>query len=86
MHVTPTKRWTFVKADPTDNNDRVRGSGPLGCVVSGDAHLCPLGSFRGIRIMRVSDSWPKVEAGSVQRNGRVNTPPVRISREYPLTM
>jgi uncharacterized protein len=54
--VTPVERLDVVKADPTDNPilECAVAAGSE-TVVTGDGHLLAIGTFRGIKIQRVSD-------------------------------
>jgi putative PIN family toxin of toxin-antitoxin system len=56
VHVAPRERLDVVKSDATDNKV-VECAVTAGSevVISGDAHLLSLGSFRDIKIMRVAD-------------------------------
>jgi uncharacterized protein len=56
VHVAPRERLDVVKSDATDNKV-VECAVAAGSevVISGDAHLLSLGSFRDIKIMRVAD-------------------------------
>jgi putative PIN family toxin of toxin-antitoxin system len=55
-HVVPRERLDVVKTDATDNKviECAVAAGSE-VVISGDAHLLSLGSFRDIKIMRVAD-------------------------------
>ena len=64
--VEPTESIRAIQPDPTD--DRILEcavAAEAGVIVSGDAHLLGVGSFRGIRIQRVAEFL-----GSLEDRGR----------------
>ena len=54
--VEPKDRLTVVKGDPADNKFlEAAVAGNADCIVTGDAHLCKLKQFAGIRIVSPKD-------------------------------
>jgi putative PIN family toxin of toxin-antitoxin system len=64
--VSPTETLDVVKADPTDNRIlECAVASDSETLVTGDAHLLSLGSFRGIEIMRVGEFLQRRSGGSL---------------------